>query len=636
MAGWTRPDRRTAEGSIDPRIAALTALQIVFAVAVGWVVGDALVATACARRPELLDRIGLPERALAAICGLVAASAALMVVHIATGGAVFGSSWVVPLCAVAMIGLGIRRRAWPTNVPWRAVVLGVLVLSAFFVLPVLRGGTGVRTGDTPWHLGWSEQLLDGEPVPTGPAPEYGRNAYPWGFHAVVATLVRLVPGSDPRTAHEALHVLLVMAIPLGAACIARCMNRTAGWGAAAAAALIGGFGWLSAEEPYFILSPSLARYGADLVVASPNSMYELFPPALPRELGLVILAAGGVAISLAATSPGRRERLSAGVLVGLAGLISVPIFVMGLVWIVFGAFAMPRTNRAFSAATMLASALAVFSLWVAPVIANYIRFGGFVDITPRLGVEWPLGTALWSWGILVPVSCAGILIAARNRKPSTMAVLWLLYGSLVLLGVAIARGELSWDLGGNETLLHQGRVWPVVHLLAAAFAGLALMVIYKWLALKSRLAAAVAVAGLFSVAAASPAIASVHLTRVIATDDAGYLYARPDFNDDAFVPTVAHRLHSTDVIEVEGSNFLGFLLFSFSGARLASYDDARLANNDLRIRYEALARRWDERIAGEGFDPDYKIMPASHAPDDVEPIVTGMFREEEWVLLPAD
>jgi hypothetical protein len=617
--------------SLDVVVLAMTQLGI--SIVLGWIAGDAILRKFLARNGVLPVAIGLPERALAAAVGFVAVSVALMVGHIATGGAVFGTPVIVPICGSVIVVAGIRRRAWPRNVPWAAVAAGVFVLVAIFILPAIRGGTGVRTGDTPWHLGWSEQLLDGEPVPTGPAPEYGRNAYPWGFHAVVATMVRLVPGSDPLIAHEALHALLVLAIPLAAACIARRIDRRSGWPAAAAAASIGGWGWLSAQDPYFILSPSLARYGADLVVASPNSMYELFPPALPRELGLVLLAAGGVALSLIVVDNIGRVAILAGGLIGLAGLVSVPIFVMGILWILFGSVALPRSTRLRAVGTALAAAVCVFALWVAPVIANYVRFGGFVDVTPSLGVEWPLGSALWSWGLLLPLAAVGVFLALRGSKPSANVVIALSAGTLLLLIVTIARGEFGWDLGGNETLLHQGRVWPVAHILAAAFAGSTLSRLFGVVSRRSKPIAAVAIACLLVIGVASPAIASIYLTKVIATHDAGYLYRRPDFDDDAFVIKTVEHLDSSDVVEVEGSNFLGFLLFSLSGARLASYDDARLTNNDLRIRYADLAREWDERSSAEGFAPDYRVVRADEAPPNAVPIVIGEFRDEEWVLL---
>jgi hypothetical protein len=620
---------------ISLQVAGLALIQAGLVVALGWTVGDAVLRRTVARADRVPEAIGLPERALFALCGFVALAIALMVAHIATGGAVFGTWAVVPVVGAVIGAVGIRRRAWPRHVPWRSVVVAIVVLFAFFVLPVVRGGTSVRTGDTPWHLGWSEQLLDGEPVPTGPAPEYGRNAYPWGFHAVVATMVRLVPGTDPLIAHEAIHLLIVLAIPLTAACIARRVNPRAGWAAAAAAALIGGFGWLSARDPYFILSPSLSRYGADLVVASPNSMYELFPPALPRELGLVLLGAAAVAMSLATMIRGRPAWILAGGLVGIGGLVSVPIFVMGLVWIVCGALILARGRRIRSAATMLAAALSLFALWVGPVVANYIRFEGFVNVTPELGVEWPLGSALWSWGLLLPAALIGLLLTLRDRRPSVRVIVALFFGSVALLGVAIARGEFSWDLGGNETVLHQGRMWPVVHLLAAAFAGVALVVVFRFLASRSKAIAAAAAAGFLALGAASPAVASAYLTTVISAHDAGYLYRRPDFDDDAFVVRAARELDSSDVVAVEGSDFLGLMLFSLSGARLAHYDDDRLPHNDLRIRYESLARRWDERMGAGGFPADYVVMRASEASTQVDPVASGTFRDEKWVMVVA-
>ena len=96
---------------------------------------------------------------------------------------------------------------------WAAIAFHVAALVALFVVPVVAGGTSVRTGDPPWHLGWTQQLLEGERLPSGPAPpELARNSYPWGFHALIATLVRLVPGTDPLVALTAVHLLVVLGI----------------------------------------------------------------------------------------------------------------------------------------------------------------------------------------------------------------------------------------------------------------------------------------------------------------------------------------------------------------------------------------------------------------------------------------
>ncbi|HEY7873638.1 MAG TPA: hypothetical protein VIG64_00810, partial [Actinomycetota bacterium] len=308
-----------------------TLAQLAALAVVGWIVGDALVRF-LERRAQDAEPLGLPERALAAIAGFVALCAGLMVLHLVTGGAVFGTTWLVPVLVGVLAVWGLRRTRAPRGAPWAVVVAFVLVLGAIFVLPDLRTGPGARTGDPPWHLGWTQQLLHGEAVPTGPAPELGRNAYPWGLHAVMATTTRLVPGTDPLMALEALHFALVLALPLAAACLARRVRPDAGWWAGGAMSLVGGWGWIQAAGAEFDTTPTQARFGADLVVASPNSVYELLPPALPRELGLVLLAAFGLCLAHALATHDDGWRVAAGVTAGLVGLVSVPMFVSALVW----------------------------------------------------------------------------------------------------------------------------------------------------------------------------------------------------------------------------------------------------------------------------------------------------------------
>ncbi|HEU4488896.1 MAG TPA: hypothetical protein VFS38_06375, partial [Actinomycetota bacterium] len=322
-------------------------------VALGWVCCDLLLALVFPS--EIPDEIGLPERALGAIGSFVALAVVLMVVNLVTGGAVFGVAPVVPLAGAGLLVSGLLRRAWPSGVPWRRVALLAALLSAVYLVPVIVGGTGARTGDVPWHLGWTEQLLGGQAVPTGPAPE-ARNAYPWGWHAVLASTARLVPGSDALDAHDTWHLLLVFALPLAAACLGRRVRPDAGWGAAAAMSLIGGFGWLAARGPYLSTVPGRALYGADLTVASPNGAYALLPPALPRELALVLLGAAGVLLIVAAHRSARGPTVAAGVALGLTGLVSAPMFVGGATWAAVAA-ALRAHHRLRFVCTLLVTAV---------------------------------------------------------------------------------------------------------------------------------------------------------------------------------------------------------------------------------------------------------------------------------------
>jgi hypothetical protein len=623
--------------------------QVVLIFLVGWMTGDLIVRLTAPRTSTTSgssplassdsgwspDDMGLPERALLAIVGFLGWCIVLMIGHIVSGGAVFGTAPAAPVVTALLVAALWTRTSWARRVPWPQVVAAAFVLLTLFALPAIDGGSGVRTGDSPWHLGWTEQLLAGEPTPSGPAPNAENNAYPWGFHAVLATLVRLVPGTTPLVAHEALHLLILVAVPLGAACLARRLHPRAGWAGAAAASLIGGFGWLTAREPDFITSPSEARFGADLVVASPNSLYELLPPAAPREVGLIALAAAATLLVLSLRTEQRRLRFLTGVLTGMVGLISVPLFVTALVWTVAGSLTAVRGRRLKSLGDIALPAFLVFALWAGPVAAAFIQLGGFVNITPKLGVEWPLPTALWSWGLLLPLAVVGLVGAARARHGQAQTMLALAAGSALTLTLAISRGAFDWNLAGNTTLLHQGRVWPPAHLLAAAFAGLGLTIVYEWVARGAPGLARAGVTAVLGVGAVSPLFGSVRLAEIIEAREDGFQYARPEIEEGSFVRGAAGSLTPDDVVLVEDSDDLGFLLFQFSGVKLATHDDSRLEHNDLRIRYRELAEAWDRRIRNGGFEADYRVeRVASEAPDDA--IVAGDFGGEMWALRRED
>ncbi len=603
--------------------------QLTFLILVGWATSEAV-----ARRIGALNELGGPERTLLALAGAVVSAVALMVGHVVTGGAVFGVVGLVPALAILWLVACRRLLKLPRRLPWRPLLAFAVLLFVIYAIPAWLGGSGVRTGDSPWHLGWSEQLLAGEAVPTGPAPEFGRNAYPWGWHAVIATMVRLVPGTAPLVAYEALHLLLLAGAPLAAACLARRVDARAGWGAAAAVSLVGGFGWILSRGPAFVATPGEARYGADLVVASPNSVYELFPPALPRELGVVLLGVVGLLVLIAVRSDDRRVAIVAGVATGVLGLVSVPLFVSALVWtatILMG----NRGSLGHYWLHLFGPLVVVFALWAGPVAADYVRFGGFVDITPILGKEWPLWTALGAWGLLLPAAVGGALLG-RNQNDAR-SLLLCAAASIVLVALALARGAHGWTLGGHPTLLHQGRVWPAAHLLAAAFAGVAIVRAYSWLARRSRFAVATACAVVLPLAAASPVLASLKLTEIIQRAGGGFVYGAADLSADSFVRGAAAELDPADVVRVQGDPKLGLLLFEFSGVKVTNYDDPRLDGNDLRIRYRDRARAWDQRMASGGFRPSHVAVPVGGGllaePSTV--VALGRFRGEEWVLVEA-
>lgn len=607
--------------------------QLMSVLAIGWAVGETLLRRA--GRGRVPEGLGAPERALNAVGGFVLFSIACMALHIITGGAVFGVPGVVPGLGLAALWAGRASFGRFPAMRWEHVGAATVALLCLFVLPAVLGGSGVRSGDPPWHLGWAEQLLGGEPVPAGPAPEFARNGYPWGWHAVIATLVRLVPGSTPLVAHETLHVVVVAAIPLSVACLARRIDRRAGAPGAAAAGLVGGLGWLTTRDPVLVTSPSEAVTGADLVVTSPNALYSLLPPALPRELALVLVALAGVLTLTVVRAPTRGTAALSGAVMGAAGLLSVPLLLTSAVWAALAAALSGRSRRRGLYLAMGGTAGVLFGLWAGPVAAAYVRFGGFVDVS-RLGMEWPLTTALASWGLLLPLAVLGVVVAARRalrRGGAEVAVLlaWAASIALWLAVTVVARG-MREGLAGNGTMLHQGRVWPVAHLVGAAFAGVALLSVYRVIRRRSRALAAAACGLLLGVGAASPALAALHMTEIIRRADDGWVYATQDLAAGSFVRNAAAQLDPDDIVRVRGSDGLAWALWQFSGARLAEYDDPTLEGNDLRVRFSELARAWDRRMAAEGFKPTHVVLPADRVSAGLEVLERGPFQGRRWVL----
>jgi hypothetical protein len=598
------------------------------------------------RMPTALpDGIGLPEHALLAIISFVAFSVVLMLLHALFRGAVFSNPFVVPVLGIAVLVTGVIRRQktsgghqWSPRALMSAAFLG-LILLAIFVAPLIAQGSGVRAGDSSLHMGWTEQLLRGESVPPGAAPEFARNAYPWGFHAVMATMIRLVPSTGTFIAQEAMHLLFLLGLPLGCACLARRLYSGSGLAGAACGTLVAGFGWVSARRIDFVTTPLQALYGADMVTASPNSVYELFAPALPRELGLVTLAAAALLIVLAVRTEDRRLAFLAGVAVGIVGLVSVPLWIMAIGWAVTGAFLTGKEGRWRMLIPMAGMGTLVFGVWAVPVAFNYMRYGGFINVTSQLGVEWPALTALAAWGLLLPLTLAGTVLAWRSGTTSAHVILALAGTTIAMLVLARARSAFDWDLAGNATLLHQGRMWPAAHLLGSAFAGAALAAGFQWMKRRSEFLAPLVVAALLAVGSVSLWLSSQALTEILRTHEDSWLYARADFAPDAFIGKAAGQLGPDDVVQApqDENNVLGFWLFQFSGARINGHSDPRYPGNELRIRYQDLAGRYGEVMESGGFEVDYVPMPASQAADIPEAAIVaeGPFRGESWVLVDA-
>jgi hypothetical protein len=134
------------------------------------------------------------------------------------------------------------------------------------------------------------------------------------------------------------------------------------------------------------------------------------------------------------------------------------------------------------------------------------------------------------------------------------------------------------------------------------------------------------------VGAVSPALASIRLSRLLLLDAKGYIFGSSNYTPDGFVRQAASHLGPSDTVLVHGSNILAFAMFSFSGARLAAYEDPTLRRNDLRIRFPDLAAGWQQQMAAGGFRPDFTVVRADEA--GAAPVVArGVYQRVEYALV---
>ncbi|MDQ4065754.1 MAG: hypothetical protein M3161_06880, partial [Actinomycetota bacterium] len=309
-------------------------------------------------------------------------------------------------------------------------------------------------------------------------------------------------------------------------------------------------------------------------------------------------------------------------------IVNVPMFVSAIVWGTALAVLTRREVGVRPVATAAVVTFAVFGTWAVPVIYDFVRFDGFTDVA-TLGVEWELLDGVAAWGLLVPLALAGIGITVTQPAILRRALLAFAASALALLVITWVRAFLGWDVFANETLLHQGRYWPPLHLIAAAFAGIAITVGYGWLRTRSKLLALSAAVVVLGIGAISPVYASIGLTRTIDERKDGFLYATPELVDGSPVRAAADEMDPDEIMVVEDGDVLAFYLWQFSGTRIADSDDSFVDTNPWRIRYRELARRWYVAERAGDFEPDWAFSKSlTRASDDERRVVT--FRGETW------
>lgn len=460
-----------------------------------------------------------------AIPSLCAYASLIMVVHVATRGLLLNHRPAVVLIVVLTLGvliLRVRSSPAPRLTPLdRLIMVGLVVLGlAVWGSPVLRLLPLYFGGDIDIHMGWTEQLLNGEPTPSAPLTGNIPNFYPWLFHGITAVVTIFTPGGRAFHSLGPLHLLTVMGSILALYALGREVGkkRTTGAGAALFGALSGGMGFFLVDGYDLVLNRgresdpgAQMRYLGDLVFERPSNLaFHNLAPVFPREIAFIVLE-GLLLLLIVGLSRKRRELVYAGgVALGIIGLIGGETLIAGAVVSLAAVTVAGTSGRFISAVRLLIPAGLVYSLWLIPMVVNYRQYGGFADLGFGELQVTPLGL-LVAAGIVVPFAIIGaaVLIRRMTQDPRARVVLATF---LAMVGVIVVSTIASMLLGeGFETLSRRHRYWPLLHLSIALAGGIGLDIILRSVHRWSRVAAAFLIVTVSTAALASPIIASVAL-----------------------------------------------------------------------------------------------------------------------------
>lgn len=609
-----------------PGVAAQALVVAAVLFAFGLLLARALIGGAAGDRATL---------AALAFPALVAFALLLALAHMATGGAVFSEPWIVRaatgLTAVgAALVVAMRRgreRALTPAGRATAVATGVVLAGglALWCLAVAHAvPVGRPTGDTAWQMGWANQLLAGETIPStviaGAIPNY----YPWLFHALTAFVAAFTPGGTGYHALAPLQLLQVAGAILALAALGRAIARhwAAGAGTATFGALAMGFG--------FALLPAVERVAHTPRTGGPRGTYAAalnnLPAPLPRDLGYALLLAVLVLLALAASRRSRRLELAAGVVLGLCGLASAEFFFAGLgvagLVTVFAA----RGERVGTGARLLLPAVGVYLLWVGPLIASYRRLGGFVNTTAVDPIALSPLEILMTWGpstILGAYGFARLLARARADRPARLPLLFLVACSAILLAVSAIPAVLG---EGFEVLGRAPRSWPVLQLAVGILAGIGAGDLVVRAARAGRVRAGALAAVILVLALPFSVAIAVEDLR---TPPGAPVLARTMLGEPSVFSLVAGAGSRECVVAAPHS--VGFRLWSYTGFRLVAYlgrdvhlgnyarirwrdiyrtipsDAERLADNDLLLDGATPPARW--RTVADRYGVDLVVVP---------------------------
>jgi hypothetical protein len=581
----------------SPAVAGLQAAVVAgLTLGFGYLIADALLGR---RDADRVMRWGL------ALPGFAAFTVLLMLLHMATGGGLLSRPWLTRGLTVA-ISIGLlgwklaisRRHKGDPLGPSDALLAGLVVVSmlvwgtpVFRIMPLHYGG------DTSWHAGFATQLLNGEVTPTAAITGDIPNQYPWLFHSMTALLAAFTPGGRAYHALGPLQLLLPAGAVLSLVALGREITGKLGTGIAAGllGALAGGLGFFGLRGLDLVLHPRAEagaegmRYLGDLLIKrSHNIAFHHLAPPYPRELSYVLL----VGFLLLLVAGLRRQSLGlvalSGAVLGMTGLAGAEALIVGAgvaVLILVLPVGMPRSRLA---GALILPAVALYSIWLLPLTVNYVRLGGFVNITDVEPVNLPLLGILVSWGISTPFAVYGAIrwgpLLRRDIGIRVPLAMVLSAGAILLLSAVIpgALGEAFLSLGRRH------RYWPLLHLGVVLWGAVGLSDLLERLHPWRRWLVPVVAVAVVALAVPSPVVASLAFPdKIRHREDVG---ASLLGHGGRVIDVLATRIGQRCVVAVSGP-VTQLAVFSYTGFRLVAASwKTNNPTNKARIRWRDIYR----------------------------------------------
>jgi hypothetical protein len=628
----------------SPVVAGTQAVLVAaFFVALGWLVADALFG----RRRALGTEWGL------SLAGLGVYALALMIVHMASDGRLFSNEWLTRVITLGTFTLLLLRKlaAWRSKTvaptidaaAWLAVAL-VLVAMVVWGTPVFRMLPLPSGGDISLHAPWASQLMNGEPTPaaaiTGPIPNY----YPWMFHVVLALVSRLTPGGRAIHGLAPLQLVLLACAVLTLFDLGRVIGRRTSAGASAAllGALAGGFGFVLLRGIDLVTQPRIEplRYMGDLLYKrSYNASFLNLVPPFPRDLSFLLMLGALLLFVLAQRERSIGRMIWCGVVLGCSGLAGAESFVVGTGTMVAMAVVGGPLPRARQAAATLLPALAVYSLWLVPQVLDYLRLGGYLNLTVVGLVALPPAAILVSWGLVTPLSVLGAVrwgpLVRHDDAVRLVVALTVVAGACVVASGLVPRlfGDAFSALGKAH------RYWPLLFCGLALVAALGASDLIEW-ARRAHAAAGIALfAAMVVLAIPSPVAASLAVPRSTGTGEGLFPPAArgdPRAALNLIAPAVGGRCVIATPLWVDTP------VWTYTGYRMVMYtwsiehpgnlarirwadiyehttpERKRMHDNRILVRAFATPRQWRE--VARRYDVDVVLVPRHRAD---APALTG-------------